>query len=83
MKTLIFIVLTFFSITKGFNQSLIEEYRGCAVERFQLQDYQGAIDYFSRVIEISPKDSMGYFDRGYVKDLIKDYIGAIEDFSKH
>lgn len=80
-KILVIVLILSFSFT-GFSQTLKEEYNACAVEKFQIKDYEGAIEYFTRVIEISPKDSMAYFDRAMVKELLHDYKGAIDDYTK-
>lgn len=45
-------------------------------------DTTAAIDYFSRVIEVHPNDSMAYFDRGFLKENIGDLQGALADYTK-
>lgn len=80
-KILAIVLILSFSFT-CFSQTLKEEYNACAIEKFQLKDYEGAIEYFTRVIEVSPNDSMAYFDRAMVKELLHDYKGAIDDYTK-
>ncbi|MDR2592497.1 MAG: tetratricopeptide repeat protein [Chitinispirillales bacterium] len=50
--------------------------------KFTLSDYQGAIDDYSKAIEIDPQDAGVYFNRGIAKSELSDYKGAIEDYSK-
>ena len=63
-------------------QNLKDEYNECAVEKFNQHDYHAAIEYFTRVIEVSPNDSVAYFDRAMAKEMLHDYNGAIEDYTK-
>ena len=41
-----------------------------------------AIENYTHLISLTPKDERAYFSRGYAKIYIKDYKGAIEDCSK-
>ena len=45
-------------------------------------NYRGAIDDFSKAIEINPKDSKAYSMRGIAKYKINDKNGACLDWSK-
>ena len=50
-----------------------------------LKDYSGAIEDYSKAIEINPKGVTSYifyFKRGTIKGRLEDYSGAIEDYSK-
>lgn len=47
-----------------------------------LKQWDSAIFYFSRVIELNPKDIMALYDRGISKSYIKDYVGAKLDIEK-
>jgi tetratricopeptide (TPR) repeat protein len=47
----------------------------------ELKDYKGAIDYFTKGIELSPYSTF-YCGRGMCKDSLHDYVGAIKDYSK-
>ncbi|HSH66501.1 MAG TPA: hypothetical protein VLB84_12100, partial [Bacteroidia bacterium] len=60
----------------------IKEYNECAIELLNEKDYHGALQYYTRIIEISPLDSFAYFDRGLLKKEMNDFTDAIEDFSK-
>jgi len=48
----------------------------------ELDDYNKAIGYYSKVIELEPTYLMAYQARGYVRKLMKDYSDAIEDYKK-
>ena len=45
-------------------------------------DYQGAIDDCSKAIELDPKDPQTFIERAELKIFLKDYQGAIHDYSK-
>lgn len=79
----ILILLSLFFSFESYSQTLKDEYNECAIEKHNMQDYQGAIEYFGRIIELYPNDSMAYFDRGMAYDLLKDYNNAIKDFTQH
>ena len=48
----------------------------------KLEDYYGAIQDYTKAIELDPKEAYYYGSRGYVKGELEDYYGAIQDFSK-
>ena len=45
-------------------------------------DYEGAIEDFTKAIELNPDNGDAYYMRGYTKYDLEDYEGAIEDFSR-
>ena len=47
-----------------------------------LEDYRGAIDDFSKAIELNPNDGGAYYNRGLAKEALEDYRGAIHDIKK-
>ena len=47
-----------------------------------LKDEKGAIDDFTKAIEINPKDSNAFVQRGYTKFELKNYEEACIDFEK-
>jgi Flp pilus assembly protein TadD len=42
-------------------------------------DFDNALEYFSKAIEFSPKDSISYFDRASLRMHIGDVKGAMSD----
>ena len=51
--------------------------------KMNLKDYYGAINDYSRAIELKPDNVYAYyFNRGNAKKNLKDYYGAISDYSK-
>ena len=65
----------------GYSQKA-EKYYKMGNEKQQLQDYQGAIDYYSKAIKLKPKYAEAYFKRGRSKYQIENYGEAILDFNK-
>ena len=45
-------------------------------------DYAGAIEDYTKAIELDPKFAVAYCNRGNAKDSSGDYAGAIEDYTK-
>ena len=76
------------SIGKHHRDSLSSEYNNSGNYKFQSQDYQGAIEEYSKAISITQydKDNENYIyalaKRGDSKFLLHDYAGAIPDYSK-
>ena len=46
------------------------------------KDYYGAINDYSKAIELNPDIAYYYDNRGNAKNYLKDYYGAINDYSK-
>ena len=61
---------------------LATQYFDQGVEKYDTGNYQGAIDDWSRAIEINPKNALAYYNRGLAKDDLQDYQGAIADYTK-
>lgn len=87
MKQLILCVLCVFA-SHCFSQTASEYYYSGmsktmtyigGSERF---DYKGAIEDFTKAIELDPKDASAYSTRGYCKYKLKEYAGAVEDYNK-
>lgn len=57
------------------------EYNERAINHMYAKEYTQAIENFSKVIELNPKDSIAYFDRGMAKEYNNDLQGAIEDYT--
>ena len=51
-------------------------------EKYEQGNYQGAIDDWSKAIEINPEFAAAYNNRGYAKYNLNDYQGAIADYDK-
>jgi len=45
-------------------------------------DYKGAIEEFTKAIEMNPTSAPAYHNRGYAKKLMGAYTDAIEDYTK-
>ena len=58
------------------------EYYKRGWERLQSQNWEGALDDFTRTIELKPKDSSSWLNRGLVKQNLGDLKGAHEDYSR-
>ncbi|MEO6904197.1 MAG: hypothetical protein ABI315_13745 [Bacteroidia bacterium] len=81
MKVLVVIIFFLYPFIVCYSQR-VKEYNECAVECINEKNYQGAISYFTRIIEISPKDSFAYFDRAMIKKEISAFKEAILDFTR-
>jgi len=51
-------------------------------DKSMLEDYNGAIEDYSKVIEIDSTNTLAYFNRGLDKKRKEDYHSAIEDFNR-
>lgn len=51
-------------------------------KKFDEEDYQGAIDDYSKAIELNPDESSHYLDRADRRFYLEDYKGAMFDCSK-
>lgn len=63
-------------------QNNAKEFNNNGRAKRELKDYQGAIQDFSKAIEINPNYVDAYVNRGLAEDDISDYQGAIRDYSK-
>lgn len=65
------------------NKSLTSasEYNFRGLDKAKASDFYGAIDDFSKAIEIKPTGQV-YYNRAYSKSMIKDFAGAIQDYDK-
>ncbi|PSB01406.1 serine protease [Merismopedia glauca] len=46
------------------------------------KDYRGAIEAYSKALEINPKYAKAYFDRGNARYYLKEYAQAIADYTQ-
>lgn len=82
MKQVFFVSFFLFILNFAKAQSLKAEYLDCVFKKVEEQNFQEAIDYLTKIIAISPKDSTAFNDRGLLKEYLFDYKGAILDFSQ-
>jgi len=78
LKIGLFFLLSIFGLNA---QNLKKEYYDTATQYGYKEDWKNAILYINKVIEVAPKDSTAYFQRAIFKEAIKDYKGAIEDYT--
>lgn len=85
------------AINKGYNKALgnktvvyqtptnlqtAEEYFYSAYDKAENGEYYGAIEDYTKAIEINPNYANAYYNRGIAKKNLEDYYGAIADFSE-
>jgi tetratricopeptide (TPR) repeat protein len=58
------------------------EYYNVALVKYNIRDYEGALDDLAKVIEHEPSNPLAFNLRGMVKYNLGDYSGAIEDYSR-
>ena len=56
-------------------------YYNRGVGKFNLKDYQGAINDYNKTIQLQPDYAEAYHNRGEAKVQLQDYAGAIEDLT--
>ena len=61
----------------GCANNLATNFYNSGVEKSEQGDYQGAIDDWSKAIEIDPRQTLAYYNRGNAKIILKEYQGAI------
>ena len=61
---------------------LARQYFNQGVEKYEADNYQGAISDWSKAIEINPQYARAFANRGAAKDELGDYQGAIADYNK-
>ncbi|MEO6883158.1 MAG: tetratricopeptide repeat protein [Bacteroidia bacterium] len=50
--------------------------------KIKLKDYAGAIEDYTKAIELKPNDAKSYSKRADAKNQLEDYRGAIKDYTK-
>ncbi|HEX7414509.1 MAG TPA: tetratricopeptide repeat protein, partial [Bacteroidia bacterium] len=82
MKHLFIILISALSIS-FYGKKTAEDYliKG-NVKRITKKDYKGAIEDYTKAIELNPKYANAYMVRGMCKDELKDYNGSIQDYNK-
>jgi len=61
---------------------VIETYLADAQAKFQKADWDGAIADYTKVLDIDPKQTVAYSNRGMARRAKKDLDGAIADFNQ-
>jgi tetratricopeptide (TPR) repeat protein len=64
------------------SQASADEFYRRGNARFDRRDYVGAIEEYSRSIQINPNADNAYNNRGNARLAIKDYAGAISDYNR-
>ncbi|MBI5307410.1 MAG: tetratricopeptide repeat protein [Planctomycetes bacterium] len=50
--------------------------------KYDLRDFAGAIQDYSKAIELNLNDAKIYYRRGIAKEILEDTRGALADYSK-
>lgn len=64
------------------NPNYVEAYLSRGIEKYDLEDYQGAISDYTKAIEIDKKNFDCYAYRGIAKTKLNDNNGALADYNK-
>ncbi len=70
------------AISKKLNQNSFQYHIESGLEKSKNNDYEGAIEDFTKAIELNPENEDAYIERGIAKYKLEDYEGAIEDFTE-
>ncbi len=81
MKTIVWCATLFTFIVTGCSDQSVTYYKN-GKAKAELKDYKGAIDEYTKAIEVNPKYALAYRGRGAAKVQLDDYSGAITDFTK-
>jgi tetratricopeptide (TPR) repeat protein len=65
----------------GFCQTF-DDYMYQTKTNFAGNDYKGAIFFYTKAIEVNPRDTAAYCGRARAEVELDDYGGAIEDYTK-
>ena len=57
-------------------------YCNSGIKKLKAQDYQGAVNDFTKAIELNPKNSHAYYNRAICENRLYNYKAAIDDFDK-
>ncbi|MBW4670108.1 MAG: tetratricopeptide repeat protein [Cyanomargarita calcarea GSE-NOS-MK-12-04C] len=59
-----------------------DAYKKRANSRYELGNYEGAIEDYTQMIDINPNDAFAYKNRANVRSYCGDYQGAIDDYTQ-
>ncbi|MEK0422122.1 MAG: hypothetical protein RLZ95_32 [Bacteroidota bacterium] len=82
MKKTIILFNLILIITHSYSQSAKKLVKS-GNTKYGNEDYKGAIDDYTKAIEVDSNYADAYFYRGYTKFTLKDYQGAIIDYTKN
>ncbi|MBE9232902.1 tetratricopeptide repeat protein [Cuspidothrix issatschenkoi LEGE 03284] len=68
------------SYLESLTSSEADEYMRLGKECYEKEDYQGAIVYYTQVLELKPNNAYAYDNRGVARSELGDKQGAIKDF---
>ena len=81
MKKLLYSITALIITLSGYSQTA-QDYLDQGNARANLQDFKGAIDNYTKSLNINTNNPSAYYMRGFAKNWLEDYRGAIEDFTK-
>lgn len=81
MKNIYLTVILSFLAFNIYSQST-ERLLSKGISDIQNDDFNSALSFFNKVIEIENKNIKAYTLRGYTRGQLNDYVGAIQDFTK-
>ena len=70
------------SYLESLTSSEADEYMRLGNECYDKEDYQGAIAYYTQVLQLKPNNEDAYFYRGLARNVLGDKQGAIEDYTQ-
>ena len=79
--TTTFIIFCLFITTLAYAQTA-EDHFNSGGDKYDKQNYKGAIQDFTKAIELNPNYTKAYNNRGFAKAELQDYRGAIQDYNK-
>jgi tetratricopeptide (TPR) repeat protein len=63
------------------NPEMTSAYVNRGTARYEMGDYTGAHEDFSKAITLNPKESESYLNRGLAREKLKNYKGALSDYA--
>ena len=70
------------SLITGCTNPSATQYFNQGVEKYEAGNYQGAINDFTKALEINPQNADAYYNRGIARGLVNDLEGACRDWRK-
>jgi tetratricopeptide (TPR) repeat protein len=81
MRKIFYFLVMLLMASVGYSQKA-EKYCKKGDEKFQDQNFQTAIDYYSKAIKIDPKFAEAYLKRGRSKGELHEYVAQFVDCRK-